>query len=323
VALAGTWLVLQVMLAGPAVANPAPVPSAKQSPSGQAQPASGTPSPADAHGPASMSDTQAPAPPASDAALRPEAPPPANPALPPASDAIPPPGAAPPAIAAKPDQPAKAEPARNNLRLAIRVGAPSDARAARHISDNSVGATYFMNDKAYALFANVEAVSLALDKGYDHFESEINLGINPFYARPWLAPVSFTARVTTDWTDTRTLSFGPSINLTNLPFMAPVKAAGFNFFFQYYPLKTDNHWGDQDFMFYWSIPLYARRLSLRGFARLFVSYHAMQQAAISNDLIFEVVPGIDIFLRDLETINEENIPRRAGISLGLRWLQKF
>jgi hypothetical protein len=227
------------------------------------------------------------------------------------------PGALPPATAAKPDA------LRNNLRLAMRVGAPSDMRAARHIGDSGLGATYFMTDRAYSIFVNLEAVSLFVDKGYDHFESEINLGINPFYARPWLAPVSFTARVTTDWTEDKTLSFGPSINLTNLPFMAPVKAAGFNFFFQYYPIKTDNHWGDQDFMFYWSIPLYARRLSLRGFARLFISYHAQQQAAISNDLIFELIPGVDIFFRDAETINEEAIPRRAGVSLGLRWLQKF
>jgi hypothetical protein len=219
--------------------------------------------------------------------------------------------------------PAPAAPAelRHNIRLQARTGLYG-SEYGLYTGDTSLQGTYFSGGKAYFAFFNFEGVFV--DRRFSHIESELNFSGNPFYARPWLAPFSLTARVTTDWTPFKTLGVGPSINLTNFPFMAFAKKAWVDLFIQYYPLKTDDHLGEQDFMFYWRIPIWRKKIYVRGFARLFI-FHADQDRGAyakgmwGNDLIVELREGFDIYLRHAELVG----PRRSGFSVGFRSLLRF
>ncbi len=213
-----------------------------------------------------------------------------------------------------------AEP-RHNIRLQYRTGLYGSDYGL-YTGDTSLQGTYFSGGKTYFAFFNFESVFV--DRRFSHIESELNLTGNPFHARPWLAPISFTARGTTDWTPWKTLGVGPSVNLTNFPFMAFAKRAWFDLYFQYYPLKTDDHLGEQDFMFYWRVPIWKRKVYIRGFARLFIFHREGDRglrtlSMYGNDLIVELRKGIDIYFRHAELVG----PRRSGFSVGIRTLLRF
>lgn len=199
----------------------------------------------------------------------------------------------------------------HSIRLQGRIGTADDPG-----QESSLQATYFSRLAKLSIFANAELVLLKERSPF--LETEVNLGYQLFPG--WLAPIWPTVRFTSDHTEFQTFSVGPQINLTAWSGIQELaKKWGFDVFVQYYPLKTDNHLGDEEFLFRYQATLVRSRLYIRGFSRLYLFHDQPSQTIHVEDLIYDLQNGFDVYLR--YAILED--PRVDGVSVGVRYLIRF